>query len=313
MKKTGFVSHADFERHRTGAGHPECPDRLRFLSTHLPKTEVYSHLQKITPEAVDLDLIERVHPKEYIDTIQNACKSELQYLDSDTVVCSESYRIGLLAIGATITACHAVMSTEVDNAFCAVRPPGHHAEPERAMGFCLFNNVAIAAKYLLTCAGIDKICIIDWDVHHGNGTQAAFYANPDVLYVSTHQHPLYPGTGSREERGSGKGVGYTLNLPLAAGADDARYDHVFRNEITSAVTKFAPDFVLVSAGFDAHVRDPLANMSVTEEGFAQMTRTVQALADSHCSGRLVSVLEGGYDLQALAASVEIHLENLLGG
>ena len=313
MKKTGFVSHVDFERHLTGQGHPECPERLRFLLSYLQNSEVYSHLKNIAPGPGDVNWIEKVHPRDYVDLVQNACKSETQYIDSDTVVCGESYRVALLAVGAAVTACQAVMAGEIDNAFCAVRPPGHHAEPRRAMGFCLFNNVAIAAKYLLARTDVERVCIIDWDVHHGNGTQAAFYADPNVLYVSTHQHPLYPGTGSRKECGMGSGLGYTLNLPLAAGADDSRYAEVFQNDISPAVTRFAPDFILISAGFDAHVRDPVANMSVTERGFAQMTRTVVELAESNCSGRLVSVLEGGYDLKVFAASVEAHLEELLRG
>ena len=310
MSRTGFVYHEDFLKHRTPDGHPERVDRLQALIAHLEASPVYAQLTRIAPAPVHTRDIERVHPGSYIDAIQKACKSAPHYLDSDTVVCEASFDVALLAAGAVVAACDAVAERKIDNAFCAVRPPGHHAEPTTAMGFCLFNNVAVAARFL-QARRFNKICIIDWDVHHGNGTQAAFYDDPSVLYISMHQHPLFPGTGRLNEKGSGAGEGFTLNFPLPPGCGDSEYLKVVESEITSAVLEFKPEFVLLSAGFDAHRDDPLANMNVTEAGFASMTAMIVELANATCDGRLVSVLEGGYNLRALSHSVEKHLEVLL--
>ncbi|RMF68158.1 MAG: histone deacetylase [Calditrichaeota bacterium] len=307
MKKTGFVFHDDFLKHRTGEGHPERPARLDHLMERLERDSLSSELVRIAPIPADLTWIQAVHPENYIESIQKTCKSGLHYLDSDTVVCEDSYQVALLAAGGVCRACEAVQKGEVVNAFCAIRPPGHHAETGRAMGFCLFNNVAIAARYLQHHFGVRKLCIIDWDVHHGNGTQAIFYSDPSVFYVSIHQFPLYPGTGTAEETGEGEGKGTTLNLPSPAGSDDAYYRKLFEKKIVPAVMDFAPDFVLISAGFDAHRDDPLANMMVTERGFAEMTELTKQVAEECCEGRLVSVLEGGYNLEALATSAVEHV------
>jgi acetoin utilization deacetylase AcuC-like enzyme len=233
-------------------------------------------------------------------------------LDSlDTFASPESYEVALLAAGGVLAAVDSVVAGEVSSAFCAVRPPGHHALPSRAMGFCLFNNIAIAARYLQKKHNLPKILIVDWDVHHGNGTQDVFYDDPTVLYFSVHQYPFYPGTGSRSEKGKGEGLGFTINVPLPAGSGDEEYREVFEKILKPAAYEFDPDFVLVSAGFDALEGDLLGGMRVSVEHFAEMTRFVKRIADDCCDGRLVSVLEGGYELEGLAKAVEAHLRVLV--
>lgn len=311
MRNVGFVYDRDFLRHDTGAGHPERAGRLRHLMGHLENTHLLANLTDIAATPAAIEAVERVHPRSHIEHVQSACKKGRFLLDSDTVVSEASFDIALLAAGGVMNACHSVMQGDCQHAFCAIRPPGHHAEASRAMGFCLFNNVAVAARYLLEEHAIEKVCVIDWDVHHGNGTQAIFYDDPTVFYISAHQHPLYPGTGRADETGTGEGEGTILNFPLPPGQGDEAYLDLFEGEIVSAVRDFRPDFLLISAGFDAHRDDPLANMEVSTNGFAEMTRIVRALADECCGGRLVSVLEGGYDLDALAQSVEQHLKMML--
>jgi acetoin utilization deacetylase AcuC-like enzyme len=216
-----------------------------------------------------------------------------------------------MAVGGVQSAIDAVMEGRIKNAFCAVRPPGHHALKDRAMGFCFFNNVAIAAKYIQNQHRLSKVLVVDWDVHHGNGTQAIFYDDPTVFYFSAHQSPFYPGTGGADEKGEGKGLGFTLNVPLPAGSGDAEYLKAFEERLKPAAAAFQPDFVLISAGFDSARDDLLGRMNLTPGGYAQLTRIVKAIAEQHCRGRLVSVLEGGYNLEALAASVEAHLRVLM--
>ncbi len=310
MTRTGFVYHDDFLRHDTGPGHPERPDRLRNLLAHLNQQQLLAELVAIPAQNAEWSWVEAVHPRNYIESIQSACKADLHFLDSDTPVSEHSYAAAFLAAGSAVAACDAVMNGGVRNAFSAIRPPGHHAERTRAMGFCLFNNVAIAARYLQIQHQLQKVCIIDWDVHHGNGTQNIFYRDPSVFYVSIHQHPLYPGTGKKSERGEDHGEGATLNFPCPAGCGDKEYLEIFENEIAPEVSRYKPEFILISAGFDAHRDDPLANMKVTEAGFAAMTEVVTKLADQTCQGRVVSLLEGGYNLEALARSVEMHLRKL---
>jgi acetoin utilization deacetylase AcuC-like enzyme len=218
----------------------------------------------------------------------------------------------LMAVSGLLTAIDEVMAGRLRNGFCAVRPPGHHAESTRAMGFCIFNNIAIGARYLQLHHQCKRVFIIDWDVHHGNGTQNSFYADPSVFYFSTHQYPFYPGTGSAKERGVDDGEGFTVNCPLSAGAGDQEILRLFNKELSVAVSAFQPDFILISAGFDAHRDDPLASLQVTDDGFSEMTHIVKGLAETYCGGRVVSCLEGGYDLAALARSVGRHLEVLAG-
>jgi acetoin utilization deacetylase AcuC-like enzyme len=232
--------------------------------------------------------------------------------DGETMICPGSYDIALLAVGGILKAADAVAQRTVSTAFCAVRPPGHHAEREHAMGFCLFNNVAVAARYVQETHGFGRVLIIDWDVHHGNGTQHIFDADPTVFYYSIHQYPHYPGTGGPMERGTGEGKGTTLNTTVSAGADDARYIRAFEEDLAPAAEAFNPEFIILSAGFDAHVDDPLGETCMTAEGFSELTSRVMKIADRHAEGRLLSVLEGGYDLQALSESVDTHLRTLIG-
>jgi len=223
----------------------------------------------------------------------------------------ESARVAALAAGGVLAAVDAVAEGRVRNAFCAVRPPGHHARRDKAMGFCIYNNVAIAARYAQKKHGLPRVLIVDWDVHHGNGTQEMFYDDPTVLYFGVHRHPFYPGTGGAEERGAGRGLGFTVNVPLAAGAGDAEFAAAFRDRMEPAAREFRPDLVLISAGFDAHEADPLGGMKMTPAGYADLTRIVRRVAQATARGRIVSVLEGGYDLDGLAASVEAHLRALM--
>ena len=253
-----------------------------------------------------------MHHEQYISYIQEVAQKGGGWLDADTVMSPNSYDAALYAAGGVIKATEAVMNGEVASAFALVRPPGHHATPQRAMGFCLFNNVAVAAKYALARYGLERILIIDFDVHHGNGTQEAFYDNPQVLYVSTHLYPFYPGTGDISEAGGGEAEGTTLNIPLPSGCGDAEYEQVFEQIVAPAAKRFKPQLILVSAGYDPHWTDELALMQVSVSGFARLVKIIKELAEELCNGRLVFSLEGGYNLNALAASIKTTLDVLLG-
>ncbi len=334
----GFAFHPSFLAHDTGPGHPERPERLRAIVTHLQAIDVWPALHVIEPQPVDRAILELVHPAAYISLIERACgaparpggmgeipsdppqsfggesrdRANLTSLDPDTVASPGSWEAALRAVGAVTRAIDEVLAGSLDAAFCAVRPPGHHALADRAMGFCLFNNVALGARYAQRRHQLSRVLIVDWDVHHGNGTQAIFYDDPSVLYFSTHQYPFYPGTGSRAETGHGAGKGWTLNVPLPSGAGDRELIDAFTTELLPRSREFKPELILISAGFDAHRDDPLAGLAVTGSGYAELTRIVRTIADSCCEGRIVSVLEGGYDLRALGASVEAHLRVLIG-
>ncbi len=311
---TGFVYDPVYLEHKTGPGFPERPGRLEAIVKRIRDTGLEAKLTAIRPLPDPRTWIEKVHTPAYVERVRKAvaaCGDDIDHLDSgDCPVSAKSYDAALAAVGGVLAAVDAVMAGKVRNAFCAVRPPGHHALKERAMGFCLFNNVAVAARYLQQKHKLGNVLIADWDVHHGNGTQAAFYEDPTVFFFSTHQFPFYPGSGSAAERGAGKGAGTTLNVPLRGGAGDAEIRKAFES-LRAAARDFRPDFVLVSAGFDAHADDPLAELAVTEAGYAALTRTMREIAGTHCGGRLVSMLEGGYHLGALADSVEAHLRALM--
>lgn len=307
--KTGFIYHDAFLQHETGYGHPERPDRLRSITHHLQQAGMWIQLQHPHFDKASEKWILRVHTARHWKFVKESCARGVEILDQgDTHVCPKSYDVALLAVGGVLVGIDAVMKGALKNVFCAVRPPGHHAESDAAMGFCLLNNVAIGARYAQQQYRIGKVAIVDWDVHHGNGTQEIFYEDPSVFYISTHQYPFYPGTGARTETGNGKGKGYTLNCPMSVNSGEKEYMEAFTKEIVPAVETYKPDLLIISAGFDAHKDDPLANINLTEESFAKFTRMLMEIADKHCGGKLVSVLEGGYNLEALARSVEAHIK-----
>jgi acetoin utilization deacetylase AcuC-like enzyme len=311
-RKTGFVYGPIYLEHKTGAGHPERPERLRAIVDRLETSGLLARLTAIAPRPAEERWLTTVHSRDYVRRVRERCKAGAENVDTtDAPVSRESYDAAVAAVGGVLAAVDAVVEGKVRSAFCAVRPPGHHARRERAMGFCLFNNVAVAARYVQKKHGLAKVLIVDWDVHHGNGTQEMFYADPTVFYFGIHQSPFYPGTGRADERGQGDGQGTTLNVPLAAGAGDRAYRQALERDLRPAAEAFRPDFVLISAGFDAHEDDLLGRMKVTADGFADLTRLVKDIAARHCGGRLVSVLEGGYHLGALADSAEAHLRVLM--
>ena len=329
-----FASSPQFIDHDTGAYHPERPDRLRaiykglheagliasdpFPDFHIdlgPITRFNTPLAELTFKPADAKLVSLVHVPGYYERVSLACGGGRGLLDQgDTPVSANSCKTALLALGALQACCDAVVSGKdgIRRAFAAIRPPGHHAEPDRPMGFCLFSNVAIAARYLQRTHGVGKVAIVDFDVHHGNGTQAAFEDDPSVYFISLHEDPrvCYPGTGFAWEIGTGAGRGFTMNIPFPPGASDAAYQQVFQTQVLPALDLFRPEILLISAGFDAHVDDPLAQMALSEGAYEQMTRTLVEVADRHSGGRIISSLEGGYDLRALSRSVIRHLAGL---
>jgi acetoin utilization deacetylase AcuC-like enzyme len=312
MARTGLVYHPDFLKHEMGAGHPESPDRLRAIMTRLQSAGVLDRVTQIEPRMATEEWIVQVHSPAYVRRLKaQAPTSGRVSLDPDTTMSPGTLAAALLAVGATLAAADSIMAGQVQNAFCAVRPPGHHAERDRAMGFCFFNNVAIVTRYLQRHHGIQRVLIVDWDVHHGNGTQHSFYEDPTVLFFSTHQFPHYPGTGRASERGDGPAEGLTINVPMVPGQGDAEYQAMFERVLVPAADHFKPEFIVISAGFDAHRDDPLASMGLTDEGYAVLTRIVTDIAQRHSHGRVLSSLEGGYNLDALGASVERHVGALL--
>ena len=297
--------------HDNGPGHPERPQRLVAIRDRLERGGTLDRLRAIAPEPAPLAALAAVHDPAYVEAMRRACGRAPVRLDPDTSVSEGSWDAALLSAGGGLAAVDAVFDGRARAAFVATRPPGHHAERDVAMGFCLFNNIAVAARHAQDRHGIERVAIVDWDVHHGNGTQHIFEEDETLLYISTHQWPFYPGTGARHERGRGRGLGFTLNLPLPAGSGDAVYQRAFETEVIPALERFRPGLLMVSAGFDAHERDPLAGMALTTEGYGRLTTLLRDAAATLCGGRLVSLLEGGYDLEALAASVETHLEALM--
>jgi acetoin utilization deacetylase AcuC-like enzyme len=311
---TGFLYDQRFLDHDAGARHPERRERLSSTMAHLQTQDWFEQLHMLAPRVSDEAWIETVHSRDLITRARSACEQGLPYLDvMDVGVCKDSFDVALLAAGAAQVLADSVIAGDVENAFALSRPPGHHAEHDQALGFCLFNNVAIAARYLQKEHGLEKILILDWDVHHGNGSQHCFDDDPSVLYVSTHQYPYYPGTGARSETGVGRGQGATLNCPMPAGAGDEQYRQAFSEKILPKIDAFAPEFVIVSAGFDAHVDDPLANICLSTEFYGWMSTRAMEAAHKHCEGRLISMLEGGYNINKLPLCVAEHLRVLAGG
>ncbi|MBF0289069.1 MAG: histone deacetylase [SAR324 cluster bacterium] len=312
--RTGFYFDPIYLQHDTGS-HPENAGRLQFLIESMAKTSLLDELQQGKARKAEVHEIQLIHELNYIRSVEDACAvGQQQYFGSmDCIISGKTYEAALHATGAILDAVNQVADQKLDNAFCAVRPPGHHAENSEAMGFCYFNNVAIAAEFLVKEKGYERVLIFDFDVHHGNGTQHSFEARNDIFYCSIHQDPriCYPGTGYASERGVSDGTGYTLNCPMPPYSDDERYLQVFHNNILPVFQDYAPDFILISAGFDAHRDDPLAQESLTVEGFDGMLEGMKTLAYHYAEGRMVSVLEGGYDYQALSDSIQSHLEILL--
>jgi len=301
---TGFVYHPKYQRHETGY-HPECAARLSAIMGRLEETGLSARLARISPVSASIEQLMLVHTRAYISQVEAMSARGGGMLDPDTPVSPESFEVALLAAGGVLNAVDAVMddSAELKHIFALVRPPGHHANATRGRGFCIFNNVAIAAAYARQRYHLNRVVIVDWDVHHGNGTQEIFGADPSVLYFSTHQYPHYPGTGNLDEVGSGDGAGFTVNVPLPSGTDDRGYLYALRSILVPIALQYKPELVLVSAGFDAHAADPLASMAVSAEGFGSFTEVVMAVAAASCGGRIALTLEGGYNLDALADSV----------
>ena len=311
-RKTALVYSERFKNHDTGSHHPERPARVAHTYQFLKNSDLFNNLYLLNPKPADLKWVGRVHSKRYIDHVKGACSNGQNLLDTvDTAICPESFDVALLAVGSVLKLVDSVMKGEVRNGFALVRPPGHHAEREKALGFCVFNNIAIAAKYLQEQYGLQRILIIDWDVHHGNGTQHIFEEDPSVFFFSVHQYPYYPGTGSEHETGRGEGEGTTLNVPLPAGAGDKEYRHVFKEIFYPKAIQFKPDFILISSGFDAHEADPLAHMNLTEESYGFFTDVAMEIAQESGHERIASVLEGGYHLEMLSRSAYVHLKHLM--
>ena len=304
--KTSVITSLTYQNHNTGPGHPERVDRVKVVNEELKKLD--EKIKWFEPKLFDHTIIEKVHNKNYLEKISISFpKSGIQFLDGDTIVSPGSKEAALDAVGSIILGIDQVVNKEFKNTFCSVRPPGHHAESDKAMGFCIYNNVAVGAAYLLHHYQYKKVAIIDYDVHHGNGTQEIFYDNPNVLYISTHQYPFYPGTGSVNEKGASNNI---LNIPLDSGTSSDVYFNSFEN-VLKKLKSFNPEFILLSSGFDAHQKDPLAQVNLKSKDFYEITKRIMNVADIICDGRIVSILEGGYDLDALKESAYEHVKALI--
>jgi acetoin utilization deacetylase AcuC-like enzyme len=312
---TAFVYSPIFLNHETGYGHPESGARLTASISHLASRDWFKSLYQVSTAAAPRHWLEQIHTESYLDRAATVCRSGAAFLDSpDVGVSQQSFETALMAAGAPLAIADEILGGAhgINNGFALIRPPGHHAERDLALGFCLLNNVAVLARYLQRKYGLDKLVILDWDVHHGNGTQHTFEEDPSVFYISTHQYPYYPGTGAYSETGMGRGKGATLNCPLPAHSGDKEYEMAFREKIIPAIHAFKPECIIISAGFDAHQDDPLAQMCLTTDFYGWMTERVVELADYSCDGKIISVLEGGYNLQALPRCIEQHLIKLAG-
>jgi acetoin utilization deacetylase AcuC-like enzyme len=307
----GLYTHPDCLLHDAGPGNPERPQRLQALTAHLKRTGIWQDLQVLKAQPASAADLERVHTREYLDRVESQFAAGENFVDSaDANGNRETFAATRLASGAALDAAEQILAGTLQRAFVMLRPPGHHAEVDRAMGFCFSNHVALAARSAIQQHGLERVAIVDFDVHHGNGTQHIFERDPSVFYASLHQSPHYPGTGAREERGLGDGEGTTLNCPMPAGSGDGAWQAALEETVLPALDKFEPQLLLISAGFDAHQRDPLSETLLTSEAFGRMTRSLLDLAKQHAKGRVVSILEGGYDLEGLSEGVAAHLGEL---
>ena len=307
----GFVYDPIFLEHDTG-DHPENPRRMLAAMALLESSGVLARLTRIDARDATPEEIALAHDARYVAAVERVAREGGGWADPDTLITPRSYNVAARAVGGTLAAVDAVMRGDVASAFCLVRPPGHHATPDRAMGFCIFNHVAVAAQYARTTHGLDRVAIVDFDVHHGNGTQEIFYADPAVLYISTHEYPFYPGTGAAHETGTGQGLGATINIPMPHGCGDAEYRRAFEEIVVPALHRFRPQLILVSAGYDAHFADEIAYQQLSVDGYGALVSMTKAAADALCGGRIVAALEGGYHLVAMPWCVRRTIE-ILGG
>ena len=311
VKETGLLRHPDYKLHDPGPNHPERPERYDAVIAALEASGLAASLTPIEPRRATEDDVALCHTRDYIAIAKRDIARHARMLSTgDTHVSDKSWDVALDAAGGILNTVDAVMQKQVSRAFCVVRPPGHHARPDGGMGFCVFNNVAIGARYAQRKYGVERVLIADWDVHHGNGTQDIFYSDPSVFFFSTHQSPWYPGTGDERETGNGRGKGTTLNCPFPAGSGREEILGVFRNKLLPAVKQFRPDLVFVSAGFDSRRGDPLGQFTLADEDFGELTKIMREIAASTADGRLISVLEGGYNLSGLASAANGHVEAL---
>lgn len=310
-EKVCFLYDDIYLRHDTGKGHPERPLRLKAIHKAVKKAEWHEDLFLEEAKKADLEVVSLVHDKKYIETVEKECQAGRNTISTgDTAICKESYSVALKAVGGVLASVDSVFSGRAKNAFCAVRPPGHHASQKRGMGFCLFNNIAIAARYAQKKHKIERVLIADWDVHHGNGTQDIFYEDNTVFFMSTHQSPWYPWTGKHEETGKGRGKGYTMNRPFPAGSGNKDIIGAFKDDLLPAAKKFKPGLTLISAGFDSRAGDPLGRFKIDDRGFRELTKIMLEIATIAGDGKLISILEGGYNLRGLAAAVVAHMDEI---
>lgn len=312
-KKTpgGFLYDPVYLLHDTGEYHPEIPERLTAIHNSLQQVSWFKDLHLLTAERASEEIVALAHGPDYIELVQEQCEAGYSVLSTgDTVIGPESYEVALKAVGGVTRTVDMVMGGQIKNAFCAVRPPGHHANSRRGMGFCVFNNIAIAARYAQKKHGVERVLIADWDVHHGNGTQDIFYDDNSVFFMSTHQSPWYPGTGAANETGADKGEGFTMNRPFWRGAGHDEIVPTFRDEFLKAARDFRPDLTLLSAGFDSHLNDPLGGFNLDDDSFRELTKIMLEIANISGEGRLISMLEGGYNLSSLASAVYAHMDEL---
>ena len=313
MFQTGLISDTRLKQHLTGRDHPERPDRISVVLNRLESSGLSDDLIQVPSQLATDEQLERIHPAEYIRLVAREAAEGYSHLSTgDTDICKMTPEAARRAAGCAIAGVDAVFGREVHNVFCAIRPPGHHASQSRGMGFCVFNSVAVAARHAQTVYGAEHVAIVDWDVHHGNGTQDIFYEDGSVLFFSTHQSPWYPGTGAAAETGAGAGVGKTINCPLPAGSGREAVVSAFRERLLPALDAFSPDVILISAGFDSRIGDPLGHFRLSDADFGELTMLMVEAAEKYCDGRLVSLLEGGYNLEGLAMAAEVHVRTLAG-